>query len=282
MCGMVLLFVPTRLEAYLLLPDATGTLDAGADGPGGDTNPIVYGTFDPQNAVEYGGQRVEAGFPNDPPLAPIYAYAFANAGFEDDPTFSLAPTVSAEVTLWAPPLGIAQISGGAEATLDYFIRLDGPGTSPVAVDYVTLGETEYSSGGLVDSLAGNSTASITTDMPGFGNQGTLALYGLDNQTFEIKSGTVYLTPGTNYEISLLASVDLVAGPLNASNSGEMASALSAVDPGFKVDPNATDASAYTIEISPNIAAVPEPSSLFLVGAGALSVASVVLRRKSVA
>jgi len=105
------------------------------------------------------------------------------------------------------------------------ILLDGPGTSPIPVDYLTEGETQfYFRNGPEDFLdTGAITASIATDIPGFGNQGSdnEEISGIRNQSFQINNGIVYLTPGAEYRITLSASAVVAAGTLDASNPGEV-------------------------------------------------------------
>jgi hypothetical protein len=192
--------------------------------------------------------------------------------------FTPAFDATASVRLW--PLVGSELTGESYANLVYHIRVVGPGDQPIAVDYNTEGNVQLTLN-YGSTVFAQLNASVYTTIPDFGDQGHLAVgispYYATGQSqgdsFFVSHGQVLLTPGQDYEIALSASVSLEGFPEPPPDGEADPSVLGRayVDPVFSIDPSVASASAYSFQISPNIAAIPEAGTLQMLALGLILV-----------
>jgi protein with PEP-CTERM/exosortase system signal len=267
-----------------VLPPATVSLQASASNVNQSTTFI-----EPSLASSTNGQSIAVASPDvvltpDTNIASV-ATIWTKEEADTTPAILLASSVS------IGPTNNQSTFGTAIARAQYYLRLDytgdGPGTDPVPYKYDASGavgfeRAAYGVSPLADSRIDTlqATAAITAWIPGFGGSedGGLVSVSLNNlgftnprtlgesESFEIIDGTVYLTPGVQYEINMTAAVQLhatggelslgdgpVYSPINTSIY-----AFATVDPFFQIDPSVLDFASYSLSVSPNIVPVGSP------------------------
>lgn len=163
--------------------------------------------------------------------------------------------------------GDGNIVGGAGVI--YHVAFEGPSSaSPIpvlvkATGFVKIGNNGTALGSLT-VRAGTAPPLIFASIEAKPN-------GLNNDSFLV-SGVFQFEANTDYTVSM-------NGNASAVDSGSLPGAARVfLDPQFTIDPGFAGAGLYTISYSPGIVPVPEPSSVALLGIGAV-VLAVVLRRK---
>jgi hypothetical protein len=258
LCGVIATFAQNVNEDAL--PDATSFARVEA-GPASDSTSALFGRA---------STSVTSGDNFD-------IVSIANTNFDEfggpgwfTPEFS----ASASIQQFADE-AFASVAVGE---MTYDIRLDGPSTKPVLVDFDIFEKVDLQLNYGSTAVA-TLSADVATNILGFGTNGNGQLLTListsgnksQSQILNLPNGTVFLTPGETYEIGLNASIQLQgrAAPPTNGNSLPSLLATAGVDPVFSVDPSVPNLSEYSFELSPNLASVPEPNAtvLLLTGVG---------------
>jgi hypothetical protein len=169
-----------------------------------------------------------------------------------------------------------ELGGQAKSLLDYYIDIQSRLTTTVAVDVSASGGAKAA----LDKQSGFAFAGLgATAQFIFDQNGTEEASGKAsaNQTVSSNAFTVNKMLALNTNHPYLVEISAItAGALFGDTS------LSAfVDPSFKIDPSVQDPADFTIGYSPNLAAVPEPSSPILLGFGLALAFALVARNRAV-
>jgi hypothetical protein len=203
------------------------------------------------------------------------SYTYDNGAYFSSDETTLNP-LSSDPTIEAS--GTGGYGGAASATLTYYIEVNGPTNTYVPVDFSASGSLALS--GL--SASGQSTYSIQY----YGNYGGEITQSAVNTSGSYSTNVVLMLPAG---IANIASITMTATVDSSSSSivYRPGTVIAAVDPTFTIDPSFTSTnSQYSIGYSPNLTAVPEPSTIGLTALGASAIVCAVAsgfrnrRRKS--
>jgi hypothetical protein len=184
-----------------------------------------------------------------------------------------------------PAIAVSASAGGdvggdeaqAQASLNYSFEVVGPSGVQVSVDLMSsITGTTISGSGEGAPFAFASTA---LDISGpLMNELGFGFFDPLSTPPPITVDTVLeLVPNDVYSVSMSASAEALCGSQDefgtTTCNGEIASASGSVDPTFTIDPSQANASQYQIVFSPGLSsstsAVPEPSTIAVVGFGLL-------------
>ena len=169
---------------------------------------------------------------------------------------------------------------GSSSELIYEAQVTGPAGTQVPVNFASTGSASSSGAGLsesaffLDALPAGGFAYQFIACSDSQNPNACSQIGSPNSSFNVTQ-QLLLTPGVPVEIFLLASSGSFDTPGNSFASAQ-------VDPYIYIDPSFANADQYSIEVSAGVGnsppPVPEPSTLALLGTGALGLVGVARRK----
>ena len=169
-----------------------------------------------------------------------------------------------------------ELGGQAKSLLDYYVDVESRLNTTVAVDVSASGGA-----GVVDgssSLAGDNFSAKAEFI--FDKNGAEAASGEASASQSVRSSGFTVNKMLELKTNQPYAVEISTIATGALFGDTSLSAF--VDPAFKIAPTVQDPADFTIAFSPNLAAVPEASPLFLVGFGlALAAFARVARKRGV-